>query len=376
MNLEQRRNKLRQQINQMVADNELQSPDSSVLDYCDGILVLSHASIRYYSGFSGSNGLLWLDAGNPQHDILFTDSRYTEQAKQQCGELAVVVTSKRGGEVLSTLDPLPSSIAVEGTALSWPDYVRLDELLHSPHMADISTVISRQRCVKDATELEKLQKAATCAEQALKELVEAGTIRAGVTERYVAAQLDFLMGKNGSEGPSFDTIVAAGANAALPHHEPDNTVLKEGDLVVIDFGATVDGYKSDCTRTFSIGKLSDWQEEICATVLEAHETALAQVEEGVLAGDIDKAARDIISQAGYGDKFGHSTGHGVGLDVHESPYVRTGGTEPLEAGSVFTIEPGIYLPDKGGVRIENTYALLADGTVHSFQQYSLKVQVV
>lgn len=376
MNFEQRRNVLRRELNQMVADDDLITYDREAVNHCDGVAVMSGSSVRYYSGFSGSNGFLWLDLGNPQNDILFTDSRYTEQAKRQCGELAVVITSERGGSVLQTLDPLPSSIAVEASALSWMDYAKIDELLHGPQLVDVSAVINRQRSVKDSSELEYLGAAAECAEKALIKLVDSGYLRAGMTERSIAAHLDFFMREYGSEGPSFDTIVAAGANSALPHHEPDDTVLQEGDLVVVDFGATVNGYRSDCTRSFCIKAMEPWQQEIADLVLLAHETALNSVKPGIAAGAIDQATRDVISNAGFGELFGHSTGHGVGLDVHENPYVRSGGEELLGPGSVFTIEPGIYIPGQGGVRIENTYALNEDGVVYSFQHHSLKVQVV
>lgn len=376
MNFEQRRNALRRTLNQMVADDELITPEGVAVGHCDGVVVMAESSIRYYSGFSGSNGLLWLDMGNPLNDILFTDSRYTEQAKQQCGDLSVVITSARKGAVLQTLDPLPSCIAVEGCALSWPDYEKIDELLHGPQLVDVSEVVKRQRSIKDNSEIEQLAAAADCAEKALIELIDSDYLRPGVTERSVAAQLDFLMRTLGSEGPSFDTIVATGANGALPHHEPDDTVLQDGDLVVIDFGATVNGYRSDCTRSFCLGNLQPWQEEIADVVLHAHMAAVEAVKSGCAAGVVDKAARDVIADAGYGDMFGHSTGHGVGLDVHENPFVRTGSTEILGPGSVFTVEPGIYIPNKGGIRIENTYALMNDDAVQSFQRYSLKVQVV
>lgn len=376
MSFADRRTALRRKVNQLVADEGLIGPAGDVLTHCDGIAILGLASIRYYSGFSGSNALLWLDTGNPANDILFTDSRYTEQAGQECGSLAVVTTKKRGCAVLSTLDPLPSSIALDGDFLSWTEYGVLDQQLHSPHLSDVSEVIGTQRSVKETSEVERLAAAATAAEKALEDLLAGGFLRPGVTEREVAAQLEYFMRTHGSERPSFDTIVAAGENGALPHHSPTDTILQAGDLVVIDFGATVDGYCSDCTRTFCLGEMASWQQEISDLVWKAHATALNAVVEGVTGQEIDSAARQVIVDAGYGDMFGHSTGHGVGIDVHERPYVSSTSQELLQPGSVFTIEPGIYLPGKGGVRIENTYVMTEDGAVQSFQQYSPLVQVV
>ena len=240
-------------------------------------------------------------------------------------------------------------------------------------LSDVSAYIAQLRSVKDRSEIIALNQAAQCAEAALEQLIDEHALVPGATESEVAARLDYLMKVRGSEGVSFETIVGTGANSALPHHSPDNTPIAAGDLVVIDFGAVVRGYHSDCTRTFCVGDSTAWQEEIADCVWHAHQAALAVVRPGVSAGALDEAARAVINDAGYGPYFGHSTGHGVGVDIHEHPWVRSGSSEELVAGSVFTIEPGIYLPERGGVRIENTYVLEDSGNVRSLQALSAEL---
>lgn len=278
-----------------------------------------------------------------------------------------------------------NTLGVDGEFLNWLDYQELAAWLSSctqqdltsagmmEGLSDVSAYIAQLRSVKDRSEIIALNQAAQCAEAALEQLIDEHALVPGATESEVAARLDYLMKVRGSEGVSFETIVGTGANSALPHHSPDNTPIAAGDLVVIDFGAVVRGYHSDCTRTFCVGDSTAWQEEIADCVWHAHQAALAVVRPGVSAGALDEAARAVINDAGYGPYFGHSTGHGVGVDIHEHPWVRSGSSEELVAGSVFTIEPGIYLPERGGVRIENTYVLEDSGNVRSLQALSAEL---
>lgn len=355
----------------------------------DAIVLFGLSSIRYFTGFSGSNALLWIDGAAASDDFLITDGRYTLQARVECPGIVVETHSARGIAALAAESGKrhvrANTLGVDGEFLNWLDYQELAAWMGSftqhdlssanvlDQLNDVSAQIAQVRAVKDNSEITSLDHAAQCAEAALQQLIEERALVPGATESEVAARLDYLMRVRGSEGVSFETIVGTGANSALPHHSPDNTPIATGDLVVIDFGAVIDGYHSDCTRTFCVGESATWQQEIADCVWRAHQAALDVVHPGVCAGALDDAARAIITDAGYGSYFGHSTGHGVGVDIHEHPWVRGGSEEELVTGSVFTIEPGIYLPDRGGVRIENTYVLEESGNVRSLQALSAEL---
>ena len=223
----------------------------------------------------------------------------------------------------------------------------------------ISGVIEDIRLVKEPYELERLREVAVIANTAFQELIDENLIRAGRTETEVAADLEYKMRLHGAERTSFETIVASGPNSAMPHHEPGARVLEEGDIVTVDFGAHAAGYNSDTTRTVVIGHADDFATEIYNIVLKAQLAGVAAAIPGAKLSDVDKACRDIITDAGYGEYFVHSTGHGVGLDLHESPYAAASGQGELVEGMTLTVEPGIYVPGKGGVRIEDTLVITA-----------------
>ena len=210
------------------------------------------------------------------------------------------------------------------------------------------------REVKDAGELALLRLACEAADAALSDLLDRGGLRPGRTEREVARELEALMLDHGADAVSFETIVAAGPNSAIPHHRPTDAVLATGDFVKIDFGALVAGYHSDMTRTFVLGKAADWQQEIYQLVADAQRAGREALAPGVGLRDVDAAARDLIADAGYAEQFGHGLGHGVGLEIHEAPGIGATSAGTLLAGSVVTVEPGVYLPGRGGVRIEDT----------------------
>ena len=378
-----RRNQLRENI---------QSGNIQSKNVPDAVLIFGLSSIRYFSGFSGSNALLWIDGSDAARDVLITDGRYTTQARGECPGLTIDIQSSRGSAALCATAAErglhADTLGVDGEFLNWLDYQEIAAWLNTENsggvdsttilaqLVDISPQIAQLRAVKDSAEIVALDKAARCAEAALCDLIDEKILVPGVTENEVAARLDYLMKIHGSECVSFETIVGTGANGALPHHSPDGTQISAGDLVVIDFGAVVDGYHSDCTHTFCIGDPQPWQKEISDIVWQAHQAAVAAVVPGITAGSIDDAARAIITDAGYRECFGHSTGHGVGIDIHEHPWVRTGSQESIVPGTVFTVEPGIYLPDRGGVRIENTYVLEEDGNVRSLQAFSAELLLV
>jgi Xaa-Pro aminopeptidase len=217
------------------------------------------------------------------------------------------------------------------------------------------------REVKDAGELALLRLACEAADAALEDLVARGGLRPGRTEREVSRELEALMLDRGADGISFETIVAAGPNSAIPHHRPTDAVLADGDFVKIDFGALVAGYHSDMTRTFVLGKAADWQLEIYRLVADAQRAGREALRPGAGLQEVDAAARQLIADAGYGENFGHGLGHGVGLQIHEAPGIGATSAGTLRAGSVVTVEPGVYLPGRGGVRIEDTL-VVADGT--------------
>jgi Xaa-Pro aminopeptidase len=214
--------------------------------------------------------------------------------------------------------------------------------------------------IKDGVEVAALQAACAAADAALADLLAAGGLGPGRTERAIALDLEARMREHGAAGPAFATIVAAGVNSAIPHHQPDETPLRRGDLVTMDFGALVDGYHSDMTRTVVLGPAADWQRELHALVGSAQEAGRAALAPGTSVSDVDAAARAVVDRAGRGEQFVHPLGHGVGLQIHEAPLLAGTGTDTLAAGMAVTVEPGVYLEGRGGVRTEDTL-LVRDG---------------
>ena len=321
----------------------------------DAFLVSSEHNRRYLSGFVGSAGYLLISGSEA---VLATDFRYVEQAGQQAPDFRV---ERVGGRA----DWLPKLTAELGARRVGFESNDLTVAAHSSFLKAVraaanggglrlfktNDVVERIRAVKDPTELNLLQRAVDIADEALAEV--APTIEPGVTEAEVAVRLERSMRDRGAEGPSFDTIVAAGPNGALPHHRADDTVIQDGQAVVIDMGCIYKGYCSDLTRTVIVGSPDEKFKHVYNTVLRAQLAAEAAVKSGMGGQDVDAVARDIIKEAGHGEEFGHSLGHGVGLAVHEFPHVGPRAEDELEDGMIMTIEPGIYVPGWGGVRIED-----------------------
>ena len=321
----------------------------------DSMLVSSGDNRRYLSGFTGSAGYLVV---TEKDAVLATDFRYVEQAGRQAPDFKV---HRVGGKV-DWLPKLAAELGVQRMGFEEQD------LTVSTHAAFVkanreagngvrlrlvrtSDIVDCLRSKKYPEELEMLQRAVDIADQALDEV--GPTIEPGVTEESVAWRLEKAMRERGAESVSFDTIVGAGPNGALPHHRADDTVIREGQAVVIDMGCVYQGYCSDLTRTLIVGAPDDKFRRVYDKVLEAQLTAEEKIETGMTGQDVDAVARDIIEEAGHGDDFGHSLGHGVGLAVHESPHVGPRAEDVIEDGMVLTIEPGIYLSGWGGVRIED-----------------------
>jgi Xaa-Pro aminopeptidase len=222
----------------------------------------------------------------------------------------------------------------------------------------IGDLIPQCRAIKDEFELDLLRQACSATCKALENVLP--TIRKGATELQVARLLDDAMRDLGTDGPGFGTIVAAGPNSAIPHHEPTGRRIEPGDFVKMDFGARVGGYHADMTRTIVVGQPEPWQQEIYQVVADAQRTGRDALAPGVAAADVDSAAREVIAAAGFGDQFGHGLGHGVGLEIHEVPFLGATSTDRIEATVPVTVEPGIYLPGRGGVRIEDTVVVHHD----------------
>lgn len=318
----------------------------------DSFLITDPTNVRYFSGFSGSNGALLVN--KDLSAAIATDGRYTTQIAAEVPDIKAIIHRDAGIAVLATApegwrvgyDPTTTTVAeLEEFEKATPDSVVL---------VPVKGVVEEIRLIKDAFELRRLEEAAAIAVDALAQLIDAGGIRAGRTEKEIAADLEYRMRMLGSERVSFDTIVASGPNSALPHYAAGDRELAHGDLVTIDFGAHHVGFNSDMTRTFCIGEPSEFARGIYDVVLTAQKAGVAAATPGRALSDVDKACRDIIEEAGYGEYFVHSTGHGIGLDVHEGPAASRSGKGKLEENMTLTIEPGIYVPGKGGVRIEDS----------------------
>jgi len=325
-------------------------------DGLDALLVSDLVNVRYLSGFSGSNAALLVFAGDTP-TVLATDSRYRTQAARQSPDVETVIERACGRHLVGrAVADGATRIGFESNVVTVDGADVLARALDDHPAAELvraSGRVEALREIKDAGEIALLRLACEAADAALAELVAGGGLRPGRTEREVGRQLEALMLEHGADGPSFETIVATGANSAIPHHRPTDAVLASGDFVKIDFGALV-GYHSDMTRTFVLEAAADWQLEIYDLVAASQRAGRDALDIGTELRDVDGAARQVIVDAGYGEYFGHGLGHGVGLQIHEAPGINSAAAGTLLAGSVVTVEPGVYLPDRGGVRIEDT----------------------
>jgi Xaa-Pro aminopeptidase len=326
----------------------------------DALLVTDLVNVRYLTGFTGSNAALLLHVDGDGASRFCTDGRYRTQAAQEVPDLPLLV--ERG-----SARALAAAAAEHGVrALGFEsDHVTVDAGADLAEAADgvvlhrAPGLVQRLRMVKDTAEVAALRAACAAADAALSDLVADGGLRPGRTERDVALDLEHRMRGHGASGPAFETIVAAGPNSAIPHHRPDTTVLHRGDLVTMDFGALVDGYHSDMTRTVVLGPAADWQRELYALVGTAQEAGRAALAPGTKASDVDAAARAVVDRAGRGAQFVHPLGHGVGLQIHEAPLLAATTESTLAAGMVVTVEPGVYLEGRGGVRTEDILLVCA-----------------
>ncbi|HSL59985.1 MAG TPA: aminopeptidase P family protein [Acidimicrobiales bacterium] len=327
-------------------------------DVADAVLVTHLVNTRWLVGFTGSSG--WLLVG-PDRATFVTDGRYGEQAAAELDGLDVelVVTSTPATAVGAAGSGF-ARVALEAAAVTWDQQRTIaTEWLTTAELVPTVGLVEALRERKEPGEIARIEAAAAIADAALGEVVP--MLRAGPTEAEVALALEVAMRRLGADGPAFDTIVASGPASARPHHRPDARVITTGDLVVIDMGARVDGYCSDMTRTFVVGEPSAEQARMLAVVTAAQAAGVAAAGPGVPTADVDAAARQVIADAGWADAFVHPTGHGLGLEIHEALRVAATSTATLAVGHAVTVEPGVYLPGVGGVRVEDTVEITPDG---------------
>ncbi len=327
----------------------------------DAVLVTHLPNIRYLTGFTGSSAQLVV---TPDELVFVTDGRYGEQSHEQLSAAGVAasieIASGSAQAAIVSAVGATRRLGVEAEHISWARQRELAaEWFPDAELVATAGLVEALRLVKDEGEIARLKAASAIADQALVEVRPFLAERP--TEQAFGLALDTEMRNLGAEAPSFETIVASGPNGARPHARPSGRHIVEGDLVVLDFGALLDGYHSDMSRTIIVGEPSATQQRMLDVVAASQQAGVDAVRAGAITGEIDEACRAIIDDAGWSDAFLHATGHGVGLDIHEAPRVGAGGDATLAAGSVVTVEPGVYLPDHGGVRIEDTVVVTADG---------------
>ncbi len=350
-------NKRIEKLKNSLADNE-------------AVYISSYPNIFYYSGFTSGDARLVI---THQTQFILTDSRYTIQAKEQSPHFEIADISKDFNNVFKRLGDV--CIGYEGENLTVNELKKLEIALCDTQSAtDMQQRIDAPRKIKDESEIKKIAEAERIGDEAFSYILT--QIREGVSEVELALKLEFFMKKQGASALSFETIVASGARSAMPHGTASKKLLKKGDFVTFDFGCVFEGYCSDMTRTVVIGKASEWQKEIYDVVLEAQLSALKAIEVGKKCSDVDKIARDIISSEGYGKNFGHGLGHSVGIQIHEMPSLSPKCDEIIQNGHILTVEPGIYLEDKGGVRIEDLVAIQNGEVINLTKSEKTLIEIV
>lgn len=326
-------------------------------DGIDAAVITASANVVWLTGFGGSNGTV-LVAGDGA--VLVTDSRYAEQAPEQLEaagcDAEVVIASDPVAVGAERFGAAAAVVGLEET-IAWGDQRRWAEA--ASELVPMASVVEELRAVKDPAELARIEAAAAVTDEALAEIRP--RLRAGTSETEIQRGIDDAIRARGAAGPAYDTIVASGPNSARPHARPTDRELAPGDLLIIDAGAVVDGYRSDMTRTFVMGRPSAEAADMIELVTRAQAAGVAAVRPGAPTGAVDEACRSVIAEAGLDDAFVHGTGHGVGLDIHELPRVQSGGTAILRPGHVLTVEPGVYIAGVGGVRVEDSVVVTADG---------------
>jgi Xaa-Pro aminopeptidase len=328
----------------------------------DTLLVTRLPNVAYLTGFTGSAGLLFAARDDA---MLITDGRYAQQSQEQVRaagadvRIAVAVTQAEQRAALTPAVERRGRLGLESEGVTWAQQRTFAEWFPSTDLMPTRHLVERLRAVKEPGEVARIRAACSIGDAAFAEVLP--TLHDGLTEREFALSLEWAMRQRGATRTSFDTIVAAGPNGAKPHARPTDRAIEAGELVVIDFGCVVDGYCSDMTRTVSVGDPGDDARRVWDVVAESQQAGRDAVRAGMGCAAVDRASRDVIVSAGWGETFAHSTGHGVGLEIHEAPRVSATADATLETGHVVTVEPGVYLPGVGGVRIEDTMVVTPDG---------------
>ena len=333
---------------------------SALTGVADAALVLSETNRFYFTGFPASDGALLV---TKDEALFFTDSRYTEAAEKKLGKACVRNSAKLYQSLTEIFaEKGVKTVALEQDRVTLAQFAELKTRLPDVEFNDapaLTDAINALRRKKADVEAENIVAAQRIAEAAFDHIL--GFIEPGRTEKEIALELEYFMLRNGADGLSFETIAVSGVNSSLPHGVPGEKKVAAGDFITMDYGALKNGYHSDMTRTVALGYATDEMKAVYDVVLRAQTAALAAMKDGIACADADKAARDVIGNAGYGDCFGHGTGHGVGVEIHEFPNVSPRSKSVLQTGDVVTAEPGIYLPGKFGVRIEDMALITADG---------------
>lgn len=325
----------------------------------DALLLTSEVNRFYAAEYNISEGVALICR---EECFYFTDSRYIEVAEKNLPGFTVQMVDMAHSYVSRLNDAIgahrPQTIGFEERYLTYGEYVYYSGALQA-QLKPYQKAISAFREVKEDWELERMRKAQEITDKTFADMCK--IIKPGMTEKELAAELIYRLSKNGADGPAFDPIVITGAKTSMPHGVPEDKVVREGDFVTMDFGASYRGYCADMTRTVAVGYATEEMKKVYHIVLEAQAAGLAATKAGVLGKEIDGAARKVITDAGYGGYFGHGYGHGVGIEIHETPNAGAGSTVPMPVNAVCSAEPGIYLPDKFGVRIEDTVIITEDG---------------
>lgn len=328
------------------------------LEKTQAYLILSPENRRYLTGFPSSAGCLLI---TKTYAVFLADSRYIEAARNTVTDCECVLLSDFSAQLGGYIKKFNiEKLCLEGENLSVSKAESIKKICRCEcDFTKADKEIQALRRTKSVYEKQKILAAQSIAEKAFDNIL--GFIKEGVTEREIALNLDFFMLRNGAQAISFETIAVSGKNSSMPHGVPCDKKIEKGDFITMDFGAVVDGYHSDMTRTVAVGSVSSKQAEVYETVLSAQKNCLEILKSGVSCKDADAAAREVIKNAGYGEFFGHGTGHGVGIEIHEAPTLNPRSGETLKIGDIVTVEPGIYLPDEFGVRIEDMAFITENG---------------
>ena len=337
--------------------NLIKNVQSFIPDGVDGALITDTISLNYLTDLIGIEGYIFITKNSA---VLYTDGRYIEAAQKKISHLDVALI-KRGVGICETAENMGlRTILCEGSiSASRFDTLNKSHVLEFILSGEFDAKLLNLRSVKSDREIVRMRQAQSITDSAFEHIINMNLV--GVSEKRIAAEIEYFMRKSGADSTAFDTIAVSGKNSSLPHGIPSDKPIEKGDFITLDFGASVEGCKSDMTRTIAVGFATEQMKEVYFTVLQAQENALSIIKAGASSKDVDAAARNYIAERGFGEYFTHSTGHGVGFEIHEAPNLSPASTAILRTGNVVTVEPGIYIPDTFGVRIEDYGMVTKDG---------------